>query len=151
MLMLNWISSACIVQVGQAGPLYVNATISMDGTNYKWFFNQAFRLFSCKKLTVTDCWCNLLPIFNDTGNFKEQNPERVGKFLLWLLSWTKNILSKLRKRADPFYLTLDWKPSTDVADSTSDSNLKHSDDLKSLRLLNNFAWLVAFLAFLTFS
>ena len=29
MLMLNWISSACIVQAGQAGPLYVNTTISM--------------------------------------------------------------------------------------------------------------------------
>ena len=24
MLMLNWIYSACIVQAGQAGPLYVN-------------------------------------------------------------------------------------------------------------------------------
>ena len=27
--MLNWISSACIVLAGQAGPLYVNTTISM--------------------------------------------------------------------------------------------------------------------------
>ena len=32
MLMLNWISSACIVQAGQAGPLYVNTTISMVST-----------------------------------------------------------------------------------------------------------------------
>ena len=29
MLTLNWISSACIVQAAQAGPLYVNTTISM--------------------------------------------------------------------------------------------------------------------------
>ena len=29
MLKLNWISSACIAQAGQAGPLYVNTTISM--------------------------------------------------------------------------------------------------------------------------
>ena len=29
MLMLNWISSACIVLAGQAGPLYMNTTISM--------------------------------------------------------------------------------------------------------------------------
>ena len=27
--MLNWISSACIVQAGQAGPLYVNTMISL--------------------------------------------------------------------------------------------------------------------------
>ena len=33
MLMLNWISSACIVLAGQAGPLYVNTKISMDETN----------------------------------------------------------------------------------------------------------------------
>ena len=32
MLMLNWISSACIVQAGQAGPLYVNTKISMEET-----------------------------------------------------------------------------------------------------------------------
>ena len=30
--MLNWISSACIVQAGQAGPLYVNTPISMAKT-----------------------------------------------------------------------------------------------------------------------
>ena len=29
MLMLNWISSACIELAGQAGPLYVNTKISM--------------------------------------------------------------------------------------------------------------------------
>ena len=28
--MLNWISSACIVLAGQAGPLYVNTKISMS-------------------------------------------------------------------------------------------------------------------------
>ena len=27
--MFNWISNACIVLAGQAGPLYVNSTISM--------------------------------------------------------------------------------------------------------------------------
>ena len=32
MLMLNWISSACNVQAGQAGPLYVKTTISMGKT-----------------------------------------------------------------------------------------------------------------------
>ena len=30
--MLNWISSACIVLAGQAGPLYVNTTISVAQT-----------------------------------------------------------------------------------------------------------------------
>ena len=34
MLMLNWISSACIVLAGQAGPLYVNTTISMIPPQY---------------------------------------------------------------------------------------------------------------------
>ena len=32
MLMLNWISSACIVMAGQTGPLYVNTKISMFST-----------------------------------------------------------------------------------------------------------------------
>ena len=32
--MLNWISSACIVLAGQAGPLYVNTTISMVWLHY---------------------------------------------------------------------------------------------------------------------
>ena len=36
MLMLNWISSACIVQAGQAGPLYVNTKISMFRTQNMW-------------------------------------------------------------------------------------------------------------------
>ena len=30
--MLNWFSSACIVQAGQAGSLYVNTMISMMNT-----------------------------------------------------------------------------------------------------------------------
>ena len=33
MLMLNWISSACIVLAGQADPFYVNTKISMAWTN----------------------------------------------------------------------------------------------------------------------
>ena len=31
--MLNWITSACIEQAGQAGPLYVNTKISMPNTH----------------------------------------------------------------------------------------------------------------------
>ena len=31
--MLNWISSACIVLAGQAGPLYVNTKIAMNSTH----------------------------------------------------------------------------------------------------------------------
>ena len=34
--MLNWISSACIEQAGQAGPLYVNTTISMTWMKNVW-------------------------------------------------------------------------------------------------------------------
>ena len=32
--MLNCISSACIVQAGQAGPLYVNTKISMTSSHF---------------------------------------------------------------------------------------------------------------------
>ena len=32
--MLNWISSGCIMLAGQAGPLYVNTTISMGSAHF---------------------------------------------------------------------------------------------------------------------
>ena len=46
MLMLNWISSACIVLAGQAGPLYVNTKISMVAALIP---DIASRILICKK------------------------------------------------------------------------------------------------------
>ena len=50
MLMLNWISSACIVEAGQAGPLYVNTTISMAESQELTYYklgNKALWYYLC--------------------------------------------------------------------------------------------------------
>ena len=40
MLVLIWFSSACNEQDGQAGSLYVNTTISMDGNPFVWLMSR---------------------------------------------------------------------------------------------------------------
>ena len=67
MLMLNWISSACIVLAGQAGPLYVNTTISMRWRNVKEFIQTRMTGHDgCTECTmhslcrIEGCW-NQLP------------------------------------------------------------------------------------------
>ena len=44
--MLNWISSACILLAGQAGPLYVNTKISMHLANGTAVLKAFIQIFS---------------------------------------------------------------------------------------------------------
>ena len=48
--MLNWISSACIVLAGKAGPLYANTTISM--ANNRTLFHSSGAFFVALPLAI---------------------------------------------------------------------------------------------------
>ena len=60
--MLNWISSACIVLAGQAGPLYVNTKISMV---------QIMPRYKAAMGEIARCVCNLENFESSRGSSRD--------------------------------------------------------------------------------